>query len=359
MTIPRVRDFSTPEQTLAIEIAHSPVYELLIRLFVASDEDCLEFDMGKDLAAALARASDALQKDIAAMGASSEIWVSLVPVAYESGATDIPAFIEHISSWTAHDLRHRLITSAWMEPGDRPTAESIEAAASGDMAAVERLADTVFSADKHEALRYLLAMEPERSKSMIVDVLRRYTDEVFTNADEVAGILARDAAEKQGLAQHLPADQAMEIATNGITVDLGASTTGVVLVPVLASRPWVILNELGTRKIMCYGASADIVEDPDAPPSWVVNFYKALGDEKRLRILGVLREGPSSLSDLAQRLELSKSTVHHHIGMLRQAGLVRVTIGRDKEYSLRTNAIPQAGQLLEAYLTPITTGGIS
>ena len=53
---------------------------------------------------------------------------------------------------------------------------------------------------------------------------------------------------------------------------------------------------------------------------------------------------------LVQRLDLSKSTVHHHLRLLRTAGLVRVTIGEEHVYSLRVGAIPQAGPLLETYL---------
>ncbi len=285
--------------------------------------------------------------------------MSLIALAFETGASDIESFIESIAATDAVALRAKLLDCCWIDPTDRPGRSQMSAAAGGDMEAVGRLSETVLAKDKHEGLRYLLGMEPERTKSTIVEVLRRYADEVFTDADEVGTALARDAAEKAALAQRLPADQAIEIATNGITVDVGADTTGVVLIPALAARPWVIITEAGTRKILCYGASVDMEEDPDAPPTWVVKFYKALGDEKRLRILGVLREGPASLGELAHRLDLSKSTIHHHVGMLRAAGLVRVTLGRDKEYSLRTDAVPQAGQLLEAYLAPITSGGTS
>jgi DNA-binding transcriptional ArsR family regulator len=340
-----------------VEIDHSPVYELLLRLFVAGDEDCLEFEMGEQLASALEGASTTLRKDIAAVGAASEVWIALIALAYEHGAADVGSFIDHVAGLDAVALRSKLIDCCWIEPKDRLSSADMEAAARGDMEAVKVLAESVLVKNKHEGLRYLLAMEPERTKSTIVEILRRYAAEVFTDAVDVAEVLARDAAEKAALAEHLPADQAIEIATNGITVDVGVDTTGVILIPAMAARPWVIITETGTRKILCYGATADIVEDPDAPPAWVVKFYKALGDEKRLRILGVLREGPSNLGDLAQRLELSKSTIHHHVGMLRAAGLVRVTLGRDKEYSLRTDAVPQAGQLLEAYLAP--TGGTS
>ena len=43
-----------------------------------------------------------------------------------------------------------------------------------------------------------------------------------------------------------------------------------------------------------------------------------------------------------------------YLRLLRTAGLVRVTIGEEHTYSLRPGAIPQAGPLLETYLSEHT-----
>jgi DNA-binding transcriptional ArsR family regulator len=102
-----------------------------------------------------------------------------------------------------------------------------------------------------------------------------------------------------------------------------------------------------------------VESDPEAPPPWLVNTYKALSDERRLRILRRLREEDSTLESLTEMLELSKSTVHHHISILRGAGLVRVSVpieeGRkhkSRTYSLRDKALGDATGLLDSYLEP-------
>ncbi|NNC74166.1 MAG: winged helix-turn-helix transcriptional regulator, partial [Acidimicrobiia bacterium] len=302
---------------------------------------------------ALEGASPELRDHLTVAG-SSQVWISMIGMAYESGASDIDSFIDHVADTDPLVLRERIVSAL----SDKlPASGDLAGAVAGDSEAIDRVIEGSCSGDERGALRHLLEVSPEKTRETLVDILRRFADEVFTDSAEVAEILARDAGMKAALASRIAPEQAIEIATNGIAVDVGTGTTGVVLVPTIASRPWVIITDSGSLKILCYGASAHIEEDPDAPPLWVVKMYKALGDEKRLRILGVLKDEPSSLGDLAQRLELAKSTVHHHVGMLRDAGLVRVTIGRDKEYSLRTDAVPQAGQLLEAFLTP--TGGTS
>ena len=51
-----------------------------------------------------------------------------------------------------------------------------------------------------------------------------------------------------------------------------------------------------------------------------------------------------------EALGLAKSTAHHHLAILRQAGFVMVREGDEKVYSLRRDLLPQAGDLLAAYL---------
>jgi DNA-binding transcriptional ArsR family regulator len=58
--------------------------------------------------------------------------------------------------------------------------------------------------------------------------------------------------------------------------------------------------------------------------------------------------------ELAERVDLAKSTAHHHLRILRSAGLVRVTVGEQKSYSLRREGVPEAARLLDAYLTTPT-----
>lgn len=54
-----------------------------------------------------------------------------------------------------------------------------------------------------------------------------------------------------------------------------------------------------------------------------VEVFKALAHESRLQILGTLLEGPAYVEVLAERLQLSASTVSFHLKKLEAAGLVR------------------------------------
>ena len=53
-----------------------------------------------------------------------------------------------------------------------------------------------------------------------------------------------------------------------------------------------------------------------------VRFFKALADESRLRIVGLLAERERSVDELAERLAVTPPTVSHHLNRLKEIGLV-------------------------------------
>ena len=57
----------------------------------------------------------------------------------------------------------------------------------------------------------------------------------------------------------------------------------------------------------------------------MVQFFKALADQSRLRLVGLLAGGPRSVEELSALLQLTPPTVSHHLARLREAGLVRMT----------------------------------
>jgi hypothetical protein len=62
--------------------------------------------------------------------------------------------------------------------------------------------------------------------------------------------------------------------------------------------------------------------DRDADFSWMLRALKALADESRLRILGLLASRECSVEELATLVDLKAPTVSHHLARLRDAGLV-------------------------------------
>src|SRR5690606_11232409 len=72
----------------------------------------------------------------------------------------------------------------------------------------------------------------------------------------------------------------------------------------------------------------------------LLRFFKALGDESRLKIVGILAQEERSVDELAAMLNLKEPTVSHHLAKLREIGLVSMTPeGNRRRYKLETGGL--------------------
>ena len=79
----------------------------------------------------------------------------------------------------------------------------------------------------------------------------------------------------------------------------------------------------------------------------LLSFFKALADENRLKIVGLLAQHPYTVENLAMTLGLGVSTVSHHLSKLAKAGLVSVQVdGHYYVYSLQVEALKAMAQRL-------------
>jgi predicted DNA-binding protein YlxM (UPF0122 family) len=72
----------------------------------------------------------------------------------------------------------------------------------------------------------------------------------------------------------------------------------------------------------------------------LLEFFKALADEKRLQIVGLLARQDYSVEEMAAILDLSSATVSHHLNRLVKAGLATARADQHYHvYSLRLQAL--------------------
>jgi predicted transcriptional regulator len=82
------------------------------------------------------------------------------------------------------------------------------------------------------------------------------------------------------------------------------------------------------------------MEERTAEFGELLGFFKALGDEKRLKIVGLLAQKSLCVEELAAILDLSPATVSHHLRKLVEAGLVEAAAeGYYNIYSLRAETL--------------------
>jgi len=69
-------------------------------------------------------------------------------------------------------------------------------------------------------------------------------------------------------------------------------------------------------------------------------LFKALNDQTRRDILEMLRKGEMTAGQIADKFNISKPSISHHLDLLKQAGLVEsVKEGQFIYYSLNTTVV--------------------
>lgn len=73
------------------------------------------------------------------------------------------------------------------------------------------------------------------------------------------------------------------------------------------------------------------------------SVFKAIADPTRRQVLALLREGPMSAGELADRFDVSKPTMSAHFTVLREAGLIDASKrGKSIIYRLRMSVLEEA-----------------
>jgi DNA-binding transcriptional ArsR family regulator len=82
----------------------------------------------------------------------------------------------------------------------------------------------------------------------------------------------------------------------------------------------------------------------------MITTLTALADPNRLRIVELLRNGPRSVNEIVEQLQLSQPLVSKHLRVLSQAGLVKVHPSAQKRiYELEARPFKQLDSWLETY----------
>jgi DNA-binding transcriptional ArsR family regulator len=357
----RVMDLTGTTPRVGVEVAASPAVEFLMSLTKFHMEDSSEtFEDGESwFEEVRTKASPGLLRALAVVtGEKGAAWGNLAGVplglALESPTDgNVADFIASIDEMAPRELW--LIMAGYYLPPlrDEIGSEGYLRAADGDQAARHAILRTARKyEDVVEDEPPILAMTPQEIKERVLTALRLWYREIFADGqEEVTRILQRDARAKRSLAATMSPEKLVEIATNGLELRAERWVRRVVLVPHVAMRPWNVSSAWEDRWIICYPvADESLGSDREAPPARMVRLYKALADEKRLRILKRLVAGSATLQELADTVGLAKSSAHHHLVILRSAGLVRVTIEMQSVYTLRTDTIPEASGMLRAFL---------
>lgn len=320
-----------PNQNVEIEIEDSPVYELVISLFIyLSKKDKNILELGKSW---YKQVDHQLTSELNQKIKEDRIFKNLgVDLLYVYKSPNKHSIAEFLNGW-------KLLKDEEME----------------DLyLSVLRQMNNKESVKKFKKT-YTYRWIEEQGYGALRDYLHglwlEWHEEYFCKIqDKIASVLKQDALEKNKLAHIMNPVQLIEKATNGILLE-DEQVKKVVLIPQYHSNPYNITQNLSDTLIFFYPVDF-IEESSDMPSRKLMRLTKCVADETRLKILKFVNEGEKSFMDIVKQTNLAKSTVHHHLVVLRAAGLIRLhQLSKDGvRYSFRESRIKDVSSLISDYI---------
>jgi DNA-binding transcriptional ArsR family regulator len=327
-----------------------PAVDFLMSLMLDTEPELLPTDRAW-LDQGLASLSDALRRDHARLfgttPAGKGLGGALVPLAMQdrsiTSAADVIALANRVEArdllaiaCEEDELRVPLELATRVLDGEKALRDEAVAASPDILRrAVERLLD-----------------DPAGELRALRRVLRAWAERFAAIETRVAAMEQRDVDGRRTDLERMPLGEFVERATGGVRWVPEAGTRRLFMSPSYFTRPYNYVFGGRDWHMFAYPlADAALGADADAVPAASIRLYRALGDESRLRILRLLSAGDLYLTEIAERMGLSKPTISHHLAQLRAAGLVTITeAGALTYYSLRRDRAADAGVELTRFL---------
>ncbi|MGQ0549722.1 MAG: ArsR/SmtB family transcription factor [Armatimonadota bacterium] len=332
----KVIDLTAPQRELRVRIDPSPAYDFLACLYLLETYDqALGFEVS---AAWIKRAKQALGADLRAelglLFPRRGRTLGLLGVLEHAPGLPVREFISRIAATPADSLLELMLSETL---ADRQALPLLRAAIGGGDQAIEPFMAAVHSEIDPRPVRRLVSLYPSEAKARLVRLLREGYARIYAHEEaEVLPLLERDVRTLSVRAAASAPGELVERATGGFIIGPEAALAGVVLAPTFFFRPFNLVTAYHGIRVFIY--PIETAPTRLAPPPELVRFYKALGDETRLKILRLLAGREMYLQELATALGTSHVTALHHMAVLRAAHLVQVVERENlKYYRLRAD----------------------
>jgi DNA-binding transcriptional ArsR family regulator len=347
---------ATPPPFPPVRIASGPVFELIAELAAfTSGPARASLESGKAwIREVRALAGPELIHRVEGWGIS--LFAELASFALDAGQPYEPdRLAQYLRAVKPETLRRRLLGAESVPNRAMVSEGAFDRALAGDAKARRELRRVLGGdATFRQSLDRLLTTPPAKVREDIATIVEAWATRVLPAFwDQARTLIERDVEPKEGLLHVTGPRDALRVFTNGVDVDPTDWASEVMVVPTVALRPFIVPMETGARLILlCSVADESFDVDPAAPPRRLVQVATALGDELRLRILRELARGEATATELAERLAVERTSLHHHLGILRSAGLVAIRAegAESWHYSLRAESVSNAGAALAGYL---------
>ncbi|GGP12136.1 ArsR/SmtB family transcription factor [Oceanobacillus neutriphilus] len=273
-------------------------------------------------------------------------WKALLQILHQEEFLSLDAFQQYIQDLT--DIELKFICLPFV--GNQYQAYREQAAQGEEIAIKELMRLTANNPFFPSYIEFISNCEAEPFKKHLIKVMDSWFQEIVKeNQQETEAILEKDYQSKKEMHQKVSSEELVQWATGGVTYTPEPSVHTVLLIPQYIYRPWNIEADMEGTKVFYYPVSNESVSPSDRymPDYFLVQKFKALGDEVRLKMVKMLSEHPRTLQDMTEKLDIGKSTIHHHLKILRAAKIVEII---DSKYCLKNNIFTLLAKEFDRYL---------
>ncbi|MGZ9790659.1 ArsR/SmtB family transcription factor [Bacillus atrophaeus] len=190
-------------------------------------------------------------------------------------------------------------------------------------------------------------------RDRILYLLTEWNTHYFKSLDTgILDYLQDEVRFRQEEAQTCSPIDLIERVTNGMRVEPTDQLKQVILIPQYHCYPTTVMDYFRGMATCLYPIKETITSKEESSLV-ILQLTQCLADEKRLGILSYIAEKPRTLIEIHQHIKLAKSTVHHHITILRKAGIIRshfIDHSTPAYYSLRESFIDRLNTELRSFL---------
>ena len=245
----------------------------------------------------------------------------------EAGAESAESFLSHVSAMSPQDILVPFIY-AGIGPRRDISREDVESVAGNDKMAVAFINEnlTFTPREKWQMLQFLL--DPAGMKRELLALLHWHYDNLYAAMEpEIRALVASRCQELKNRIDKFGDEYVKLLLPLDYSRRRDATLTLAVSHFWESGSTFLILSDL----LICGSAYLEEMADLHAIVAGS-KIFKTLADETRLQILRLLAEKPCYGHELATRLNLSNSTISHHVSLLSIQGLIRAYREENKVY---------------------------
>lgn len=309
---------------LGIKVTSGTGFEALVRAVAVADPHWRSvLTDGNEVHRDARRAGGSLARDATRFGRFG--WINLLgPLAETPGSRqDLLELVQGLEPAKLHGI---------LAGGRRAQLQALVPAATlgralhGDGSAARELRQALRS-DRTvlEVAPWLLRTSAEEVKAACLRVLA-----AFPELAEPAPV----SAQAEGLLSGAEPTALLERVAPGVRYD--EVLTDIVLVSSPAVHPVIIVVDERDTTVIAHPPLAE--GEPTDAAARLRLLARAAGDHMRMRILQELRSGPRSLPEICRQLDSPRTTLLHHLALLRGAGLIDVSVSGSEPNIYRLNA---------------------